>query len=364
MKNKIMVALTVLMLMGFTLIGCDDGDDDDSGTPAETSQPHHRQPPRGEPGRDFEMWPMPSPNPDGTFGYRGDEHGTNLLGYEAAIDEIVHEYFGVMQQQQDTYFYFLAHPGMGHPRSMPLDGLAAMYRELNEQFDFLLIQSHPFGYTGYFTGDEIFVNNPPEPIPDVYFRNQRLTDARGNAFYYTPIRGIQMGRMLYRYFDSYIEKGRNFIESDFYVHSYDDIVNVILGFDYIGVHELGDIITLSLYAGSKSFNFRVIGFYKEGTNFPDMDNFFEALYFGRSVVMPFFELNYEPTDERNRDFHSFYHYQRAFGHIRIMESVDALTESTEALQEIHARYLARVNEIAERHGLRFDIPLLPIPRQV
>ena len=170
--------------------------------------------------------------------------------------------------------------------------------------------------------------------------------------------------MLYGYFEGNIAKGRHFTDADFYIDSPEDAVNVILGFNYIGVYDIGDVITLSLYAGAKTFDFHVIGFYEEGTSFPDMNMFFEPLYFDSLVVMPFFAINHEPTDEQNRQFQIKYYDQKISGFIRILEPVDLLTESQDALLEIHARYLARVNEIAERHGLRLDMSLLPVPRAV
>jgi len=311
---------------------------------------------------------MPNNDPSIDTGSITIENSVELAGYYEISDDdletFMEWYFDLMLLEHDTNFYFNIYPDIDNtPLSMfPLEGLMAMYRELNERFYYVVIHSSPFDYIGYFSGDERFVNNPPVPIPDVYFRNQLLIDRDGNEFFLTPLRGVQLGRTIYRYFDDSIAIGRNFNGSDFYVNSYDDIVNIILGFDYIGVYDIGDIITLELYAGAKAFNFQVIGFYKEGTHFSDMLSPFEVIYFDQSIVMPFFVINYEPVNEMNRRFQTIFYTMKTSGNIRIIESVDALTESVDANLEIYEKYLALINEMAYDHGLVFDMVILPIPR--
>ncbi|MCL2588775.1 MAG: hypothetical protein FWD84_05130 [Oscillospiraceae bacterium] len=295
-----------------------------------------------------------NPNASSTMGTESGEHspGHYENGCDDDLDSILVEYFN-LAHQQDTYFYFHVHPrGGGRPEMMSLAGLRAMYRELNEQFDYIVVHDHPFDYIGHFSGAERFVNNPPEPIPDVAFRNQRVTDRDGNQVYWTSLRGVQLGRMLYRYFGNNIALGRNFEAADFYVNSPDDVVNVILGAAYIGIYDVGDTLSLSLYAMTKAFNFRVIGFFEAGTSFPHMSAAFETIYFDYAIIMPYFAINYEPTDEHNRLFQIKLYLMKTSGNVRIMESIDVGTNI-----EVHAKYLARINEIANRHGVAFDMPL-------
>ena len=287
-------------------------------------------------------------------------------------------YFYEMAQLQDAYFYFSLFHTHGldgyesiHFSLSPLEGLKAMYRELNSQFNYILIHTHSFDYIGYFNGYEKFITNPAS-VNITEIRNQQFTDRSGYEILVTPLNGIQMGRMLYRYFEHSIARGRNFDEYDFYIDSPDDVVNIILGFDYMGIYDIGDIIKLELYAGTKAFNFRVIGFYEEGTNFPHMNEpFGEIINFDRSIVMPFFEINYEPIDELNRQFQTILYSNKTSGNIRIMDSFYSIIEMYNeahplylavALYETRARYWYIVEEMANRHNLGFDIPLLPIPR--
>ena len=203
--------------------------------------------------------------------------------------ELFDWYFDLMQQAENTYFYFHVHPtGIRGFDELPLDGLKSLYHALHEYFNYILIQDHQFDYIGYFSGDEKFINQPPFPIEGVSFRNQRLPIGNNIYTYFTPIRGIQLGQSLVSYFENRIAKGRNFSAEDFYLHDPDDTVNVLLGFNYIGVHELGDIIHLGLYASMAAFNFRVIGFFEYGVSHSHMTAFFETIYFDNAVIMPFF----------------------------------------------------------------------------
>ena len=210
--------------------------------------------------------------------------------------ELMAWYFDLMQQAENTYFYFHVHPtGIRGFDEFQLDRLKSLYHALNENFNYILIQDHQFAYIGYFSGDERFINQPPFPIEGVNFRNRRATRGDNIYFYVTPIRGIQLGQSLVSYFEDQIAIGRNFSAEDFYLRDHNDEVNVLLGFNYIGVYELGDTISLELYAGRAAFNFRVIGFFEYGVRHSHMTAFFATIYFDNAVVVPFFEITHEPT---------------------------------------------------------------------
>lgn len=274
------------------------------------------------------------------------------------LEEFMGEYFDRLAQQEIYYYFLLDSMGI-RPEELTIEGLRAVYSELNEKFNYLLFHTHSFEYIGYFTGDEQFVNNPPVPFEGVVFRNQLLTDDAGNNFYVTPIRGIQIGEMLYGHFDNYIAQGRNFNETDFIINSLDDAINVVLGFNYIGVYDIGDIITLQLYAVPMDLSFRVIGFFEEGTSFTNMDGSLEMIYFDNSIIMPLFTIIDEPTDEPGKTFHIRLYAVKISGYIRIMEHICADTTI-----EVHARYSANINEVANRYGVTIDIPLMPMPRLI
>jgi len=285
------------------------------------------------------------------------------LEFEPSLIPILEEYFYHLIQMQDTYFYFnVVHTGTsdGNVFGSPIEGLRAMYRELNERFNYVLLHTTTFDFLGYFAHDEKFIADPIIPNEDL--RNELVTHTDGREFMVTPLRGVQIGRMLHRYFDNSVLYGRNFDESDFYVNSPDDMVNVILGYDYIGIFDIGDIIPVALYVGLQFIDFHVIGFLEQGAK---LCSGYQVVYFDRSIVMPFFEINYIPVDELNQQFQVLLYSRKSSGMVRISECIELLQikmgSGYLALLELHARYTtAIVDEMANRHGLWFDVPLLPL----
>ncbi|MCL2839983.1 MAG: hypothetical protein FWE05_04340 [Defluviitaleaceae bacterium] len=279
---------------------------------------------------------------------------------DSDVQAFIEEYMDNISQTEDSHFYyniwFVADnfPTIGE---VPLDGLRAMYQELNERFNYIVILTQSLNYLGYYSGDERFVESLP--FGNIDLRNRLVSDTEGNEFFITPLNTVMVGRTLFQYFDNNIVKGRNFIESDFYFNSPTDVINIILGYDYIGVYDLNDILTLTLYG--KVISFRVIGFYGEGTEFPNMNHGFENIYFDRSIIMPLFAITYDPTSEDDQMFQIIHYSQKASGNIRISATAEELQEET---FEIHSRYLAIIQEMADRHGLEHNVAALPIPRQL
>jgi len=302
--------------------------------------------------------PLETQGTQGTTTTPQDESSPTYYDNEQDFDleEFMGEYFDRLVHEE-IYYYFLLDSMGTRPEELTIEGLRAVYRELNEKFNYMLFRTHSFEYIGYFTGDEKFVNNPPVPFEDVVFRNQLITDVEGNSFYITPIRGVQIGEMLYGHFDSHITQGRNFNQSDFFINSLDDAINVVLGFNYIGVYDIGDIISLQLYAVPMDLNFRVIGFFEAGTSFTNMDGSLEMVCFDNFIIMPLFTIIEEPTNELGKTFQIRLYTVKTSGYVRIMEHICADTTI-----EVHARYSANINDVANRYGVTIDIPLMPMPR--
>ena len=283
-------------------------------------------------------------NIDENFEYELIENSIDVT--ESGIDESESE------QLSDIHFYYAI--AWRTTAGFSLDNLRAMYNELNEKFDYLnIIVAQHLDYIGYFDGDEMFIDTWDT---GVNLRNQPFHNADGTISVSTPIRTIMVGRTLYEYFDNHIVKGRNFIESDFYLNHPEDIVNIILGFDYIEIHDIGDIITLSLHG--KSINFQVIGFYNSGTYFAHMRFFAENIYFDASIVMPLFTITYEPIDDNDYQFQMILYSQKASGNIRIAEHPEDIVINN---YEIHARYSDIIQNMAANHGLTFFVAFDPIP---
>jgi len=289
-----------------------------------------------------------------------DSHTEMLMPED--VSDIIEVYFYHYRQLNDPFLYLNIFPSSLDVFSLTAvqrEGLRAMYHCLNDLFGYVLIHDHAFVYRGYFTGYDKFIR--PSPGSNMSLRNQSLIYRDGSEITVTSLRGVQLGRMLVEYFDNRVIAGRNFTESDFYIDDYTDIVNVMLGYDYMGIYDIGDLIRVSLYAHTKYFNFRVIGFYEQGVVFSNIFSPFETIYFDQAIIMPFFVLNYEPVNETNERFHNIYHTMKTTGSVRIMESFEDITESANTFYAIYNRYLAAIGAMASRHDLIFDMSLLPIP---
>ena len=289
------------------------------------------------------------------------ENSTYYIPYEAELYYLLQQYFLDMLDTGSYYFYFpIGHSFRGgNPAYVDRIALRNMYLYLNERFNLAVLQNQQFTYVGYFTGDDKFVNNPPFYIPNFNARNVQVTDMHGNPDIITNLRGIQISRRLYSLLDNRVVIGRNFDSSDFYIHSYNDPISILLGYNYIGVHELGDILTLSLYT-QKSLDFKVIGFLNQDTYLRSLDGIFDYIYFDSSIVMPFFSFTFEPTSPESKLFRNIYYSRRTAGIIKISANVHELTSSVTEFMNIARKYERIIQEIGQQHGLYYFMALLPV----
>lgn len=291
-----------------------------------------------------------------------------IYNFDGDIYEFIELHMEIIGQSHDINFYYnLGFNGIpGESISgLPPELLKQLYNDLNKYFGFINISPHPIIYAGYYTGDERFVHSNFVPFIGMdatsilnyeYGILSERNEYRGDGLYITPINSIKISRSLYDYLTDYVYIGRNFTSDDFYINSPSDMVNVLLGYNYIGVYEIGDIITLELYF--TDFEFRVIGFLDEGVKLPNLNRPFHHTLFDNSIVIPFFDIDFEPYNEENRRFQAIYYSQKLSGAIRIEHDNNAISLDNEKILE---QYLDRVNQIAGAYGMEFDIPLLPVP---
>ena len=256
-------------------------------------------------------------------------------------------------------FFNVFHDG-GVNSDTSIYALKNMYQALNYYFDYIAVNdSFSLYYLSYFTGDDMFLNVPEGFEHTV--RNIWDENMRGFYEYFTSLKSVFISRTAIPYFEDMIYIGRNFSHEDFYKNTYDDVMPAILGYEYIGIYEIGDILVLGIFNGFP-VNFEVIGFFEEGATFQQMNSpIFYNIYLDTYIAVPFFYIMYEPFSHENLSFQIVYHHIKASGNIFIRESVDTVTSSPESLMSIFYRYRAFVQELGELHGLLYDITLLPIP---
>ncbi|MCL1877972.1 MAG: hypothetical protein FWF80_03875 [Defluviitaleaceae bacterium] len=296
----------------------------------------------------------------------GDESGVGVYDdyeIEAFIESYMYDIAETVQLTQGVFLYYnilidairavdadASDMPFESRLALEIEALKAAYADINEHFRYINMITQHLTHVGYFYGDKKFVLHADQGMD---LRNQWNSVYE---YYFTQLNTVMMGRTLYDLFDNDVAVGRNFVSADFYINTLSDTVKILLGYDYMGVYDIGDILSLNLYGAD--VNFEVIGFYNQGTTFAHLNFGFENILFDQSVIMPMFTIN-QPPEEDEIWVHWIHYTQMLHGNIRIMESNHAVIR--EMNEEIHASYLERLNELTNRHGLYFDVALLPIP---
>lgn len=198
-----------------------------------------------------------------------------------------------------------------------LSRLKKLNKELKDKFDYWEIEFQPLFYVGYYDKDEKFIYS-------IDSKNKIAKNDEGEEMYVTGIKTLQMGNKASSKYNKLIEMGDNFSAEDFIINSDGEMVNCILGNNYKEYYNIGDEIPLVLH--QKIINFKVIGFYKQGTsvsqykgNEVKLDNF---------MIMPFYDINYNPTDEMDDLYQKIYYTQKNEGYIK-SENIDDLRKNSE-----------------------------------
>jgi hypothetical protein len=237
----------------------------------------------------------------------------------------------------------------------------AMYNELNTNFDFITVVSQrPLWHIGFYESDNRFVHGY-----DRYQSagaNSGLTnplnsvgrDIKGDEIITTPIMCVILCENSFSRFDLNVAEGRNFLISDFSHNSPGEPVPVVLGSAYTGIYELGDVFSL-MYL-SAPMDFQVVGFYEQGLRFSMAAGAREDVNLDYNIIMPYFIPMYEPVGEDAIFQHGFHIAELTSGYIAITENIAEINDDT------HARYMAIVEQMAEKHGLAglYLSPLWPV----
>jgi len=266
-------------------------------------------------------------------------------------------YLDYLDWLSDARYYYTVRFDLENTSSIaevPLANLKCMYKALNESFEFVLENTQNIAHDGYYSGDEKFVDAGPDGRYLDRMLNQLVVDREGKEFYTTPLKASMLGKTIYHRFDESIIRGRNFADIDYEHNSPDDDVSVVLGYNYQEIYDIGDVIRLSLYF--EDYNFRVIGFYGEGTGISSGLGALDQVIFDNRIVVPFFSINYDPVDGEAYENQVIHYIQMTQGNIRINESLHEIDN------DLHARYLAIITQMADAQGLSeaYYMPLWPV----
>jgi len=227
-----------------------------------------------------------------------------------------------------------------------LTRLKSMNKELKEKFDYIEFEFQSLYYLGYYDKEQKFTNSFGTSSDTT---NQEINDKNGAKIYVTDLKTMQLGEKCYKIFEDRIYLGNNFNLSDFKINDSNSTVNIILGNEYLNYYKLGDIINLSLH--QKNINFKVIGFYKKETCINYQGS---IVTLDQCIIMPYYEIEYDPTDEEDALYQKIYYSQKNNGHIRILENNEVNNP------DIYKNYLKNVEELSKKYDLVYSIPFLPV----
>lgn len=234
----------------------------------------------------------------------------------------------------DLDYYFMGSLyGMGdNPSFSSLfdapDGLSRLkefYTELNEAVNRVEYHPQSLDYVGTYTGDAKFS------------ASGSVNDLGDDNNYHTSLKTLMVGRAIRSAFDDVMEAGNNFQEEDFTVETVTDVIPVILGHDYMGIYDMGDELLLSLH--TQPLKFQVIGFLQKNA----VLHFNQDIPLDQHIIVPFYDIAYEPADAVNEYYQELYYSQKCEGFV----SIDATADAEQMFQD--------VLELAEKYDLLFAV---------
>ena len=234
----------------------------------------------------------------------------------------------------DLDYYFMGSLyGMGENPSFSSlfdapDGLSRLkefYGALNKNFDRVEYHPQSLEYVGTYTGDVKFS------------ANGSVNGMGDDNNCHTQLKTLMIGKSIYGAFDNVVEIGSNFQEEDFQVEAVTDVIPVILGYDYLEIYDVGDMLALSLH--TQPLTFQVIGFLQKNA----VLQFNMDIPLDQHIIVPFYDIAYEPTDDVNAYYQEIYYSQKCEGFVSIASTADA----EHMFQDVRA--------LAEQYDLLFAV---------
>ena len=214
------------------------------------------------------------------------------------------------------------------------DGLSRLkefYTELNKAIHRVEYHPQSLDYVGNYAGDVKFS------------ANGSVNGLGDDNNYHTSLKTLMVGRAIRSTFDDVLEAGSNFQEEDFTVEAVTDVIPVILGYDYMGIYDVGDELSLSLH--TQPLTFQVIGFLQKNA----VLHFNQDIPLDQHIIVPFYDIAYEPTDAVNEYYQEVYYSQKCEGFV----GMDATADAEQMFQDVRA--------LAEEYELLYAVTPVKVP---
>lgn len=211
---------------------------------------------------------------------------------------------------------------------------------LNQNHDYIELKFQPLHYIGNYTGKKGFAISE-DTI------NQEINTGL-ESFISTDLKTMQIGERFFMNFPLQISKGRTFESKDFIISEENEMVNIILGSNYVNEYNLNDVLNLEL--ATKEIKLRIIGFLeKDVTLSARHDNKpLEDIILNDYIIMPFYDIEYSPNSEEEKLYQQIWYSLKNEGFIRPNkeETIDNLKKD--------------IDIINKEYDLFFDIVNLPV----
>lgn len=275
----------------------------------------------------------------------------NNLNFEICADLVKYEQGDKLYYQLSDNYGVNGNPGVMEffETEKSLEKLKNFNDKLKTEFDYNELHHQPLVYNDYFENDKEFSYGG-------IINEEIYNEENQESTYQTKLNTLIIGKTLYNNLDNDIEDGRNFTVDDFIVDSPNKEISIILGSDYKDIYNIGDKLNLSLH--EKELKFKVIGFLKNDVQkFTLQPN--ENL--NKTVIIPFYDINYAPNDEVDELYQKIYYTQKNGGFIKLEENeCIKIIEDVKNLENIYYDYLGKVEQIASEYDLLFSIPVCPV----
>lgn len=246
--------------------------------------------------------------------------------------------------------------------SIPFSKVDAMYKEIRESFDYVIVGEQSLSYRGDYMGNTCFVDSyeryeeaqksgsdkARNPI------NVTAHDWDGNEFLSTDLKTVMLGEDTFSRFNDSVIEGRNLHQQDFVLKKSTEPIKAVLGSNYRDIYKIGDILTLDLI--SKPMTFEVVGFYKPGLSLSMDVGAQNKINFDNTIVIPHLFFDYEPVGEDEIYQHSFLAGEKLSGYIKIQEKTADIDEST------FDEYSNAIKNIADKYEISdlYKLPYRPV----
>lgn len=159
------------------------------------------------------------------------------------------------------------------------------------------------------------------------------------------LKSIQIGKNSYDHFDlkSQIISGRGFETEDFTFED-EKKIPVILGYQYMNFHDIGDTITVNYL--SKDVSLSVVGFFTKNT-WITINN--DINFADEAIVLPFLDVHFEPQNKEDRRFQNISYSLKAWGYLEVRDGESYYVyknEIDEISQDLHLKYMLNEGSVS------------------